>query len=109
MVMSHQTSPVERILGWLRGGYPEGVPQHDYVALFGILHRSLTSAEVEDLAHRLREAGGSDVPDEQIREAIRSLALEEPDEQDVRRVASRLAQGGWPLAEPSVAESVGKD
>lgn len=107
--MSHQAGPVERILGWLRGGYPDGVPEHDYVALFGILHRSLTTVEVEDLAQRLREAGGSDVTEERIRDAIRDLALEEPKEQDVRRVASRLAQGGWPLAEPSVAEAAGKD
>ncbi|HEY5484993.1 MAG TPA: DUF3349 domain-containing protein, partial [Propionibacteriaceae bacterium] len=31
-----------RVVGWLRAGYPDGVPQQDYVALLGILHRQLT-------------------------------------------------------------------
>ncbi|MFT3861366.1 DUF3349 domain-containing protein [Micropruina sp.] len=87
----------ERILQWLRAGYPDGVPQHDYVALLGILRRSLTTAEVEQLAYQLRASNGSTDTDEQIRDLIRRTALEEPSAHDVRRVASRLAQGGWPL------------
>lgn len=101
--MAEHVSPLERILHWLRAGYPEGVPQHDYVALLGVLQRSLTDAEVEQLALRLREATGSSTTDEQIRDLIRRTALEEPSESDVRRVASRLAQGGWPLQAPAAA------
>ena len=33
---------MQRVLQWLRAGYPEGVPQQDYVALLGILRRTLT-------------------------------------------------------------------
>ncbi len=99
--MSDHKSPFERILHWLRAGYPEGVPQHDYVALLGVLQRSLTTDEVEQLALRLREERGSSTSDEQIRDLIRQTALEEPSEADVRRVASRLAQGGWPLEHPA--------
>ena len=88
---------LERILHWLRAGYPEGVPQHDYVALLGILQRTLTADEVEQLAHRLRETRGSSVSDDEIRTLIRETALEEPSDTDIRRVASRLAEGGWPL------------
>lgn len=88
---------LERILHWLRAGYPEGVPQHDYVALLGILQRTLTADEVEHLAHRLRETRGSSVSDDEIRTLIRETALEEPSDTDIRRVASRLAEGGWPL------------
>ena len=95
--MPGRTGLLERIVGWLRAGYPEGVPQHDYVALLGILQRSLTDAEVETLAQRLRESRGSSVTDDEIRRLIRSTAMEEPSEQDVRRVAGRLAEGGWPL------------
>ena len=101
--MGEHTGLFDRILGWLRAGYPEGVPQHDYVALLGILQRSLTPDEVEQLAHRLREARGSQVSDDEIRNLIRSTAIEEPSEEDVRRVASRLALGGWPLHSPAAA------
>ncbi|MFT4296829.1 MAG: DUF3349 domain-containing protein [Micropruina sp.] len=89
------STPIETIVGWLRAGYPDGVPAHDYVALLGILHRSLTDAEVTELALQLQKDGDSG--EEAIRERIRQHALEEPSEDDVRRVASRLAAGGWPL------------
>lgn len=95
--MAQPSGLLERILEWLRAGYPEGIPQHDYVALFGILQRSLTSFEVEELARRLNESGGAQVSDDDIGDLIRKTALEEPSVSDVRRVASRLAQGGWPL------------
>ncbi len=100
--MADRTGLFERILQWLRAGYPDGVPQHDYVALLGILRRSLTEAEVEQLARQLRSSAETGDTDEQIRELIRETALEEPSESDVRRVAGRLAQAGWPL-EASVA------
>ncbi|MBK8446433.1 MAG: DUF3349 domain-containing protein [Micropruina sp.] len=99
--MANHPSPLERILHWLRAGYPEGVPQHDYVALLGVLQRHLTDQEVEELARQLRASRGAVVDDDQIRKSIRELALEDPSEEDVRRVAGRLAQGGWPLESPA--------
>ena len=95
--MDDRSGLFERILQWLRAGYPEGVPNNDYVALLGILRRALTTDEVERLARQLRSSAGSAVDDDEIRELIRRTALQEPSEADVRRVASRLAQGGWPL------------
>ncbi len=95
-------SVVNRVLGWLRGGYPQGIPQNDYIALFGILHRTLTRDEVEQIAHETYRARvGRDGTDEEIRERIRTLIHEEPTEADVRRVAARLAAGGWPLGVPT--------
>ena len=35
--MTSSPSIAARILDWLRGGYPEGVPSGDYIALLGIL------------------------------------------------------------------------
>jgi uncharacterized protein DUF3349 len=105
--MADRTTPVETILGWLRAGYPDGVPAHDYIALLGILHRSLTEAEVTEIATQLRQDG--DGSDEAIRESIRERALEEPSESDVRRVAGRLAAAGWPLDEAvSASTPVGR-
>lgn len=90
----------ERMLRWLRAGYPQGIPQQDYVALFGILHRSLTDAEIEEVARALHQGDGgldSNIPPERIREIIRQTVHQDPSEEDIRRVASRLALGGWPL------------
>lgn len=98
------------MLTWLREGYPDGIPEQDYVTLFGILHRDLTPAEVDVLARELaaREAAdgvgpsavgpSTGVTREQIADAIRQTVLEEASDADVARVASRLAAGGWPLA-----------
>lgn len=103
-------SPVHRLLTWLRAGYPYGVPQRDYIALFGILHRHLTPEEVEQIAFELYDGEGgldTNIPRERIREIIRETVLEEPDEADVTRVAGRLAKGGWPLAAPRQATLTG--
>lgn len=86
-----------RILAWLRAGYPDGLPQQDYVALLGVLARRLTSQEVETVAHRLAADGDIEATDEEIEAMIREVVLTPPAEADVRRVAARLAAGGWPL------------
>ena len=48
---------VQRILRWLRAGYPDGVPQQDYVALLGILRRTLTPSELATRRGRPRRRG----------------------------------------------------
>ena len=39
--------------GWLKAGYPEGVPQTDYIPLFALLPRRLTDDEVQGRRHAL--------------------------------------------------------
>lgn len=98
---------VSRVVGWLRAGYPDGVPDEDYVALFGILRRSLTPAEVARVvdelvadADRLAETGGTlDV--EVVRERIEHVLMGPALPTDLSRVAGRLASAGWPLGLPS--------
>ena len=92
---------LDRIIGWLRAGYPKGIPQGDYIALLGALHRDLTEADIVKVARKLRDGDGgipADRSDERIRESIRQRMLQEPTDADVRRVAAHLAAGGWPLA-----------
>jgi hypothetical protein len=88
------------IVGWLRAGYPDGVPQQDYVPLFALLSRQLlTNAEVAQIAGEL--ANGDDPASAQaIRDAIETVTHEKPLDADVARVSARLAAGGWPLAAP---------
>jgi hypothetical protein len=93
---------VSSIVGFLRAGYPEGVPEHDYVPLFALLARQLTDDEVVALADEL-EITGDQGSASAIRRAIRSITREKPLDSDVARVSARLAAGGWPLASPHEA------
>jgi hypothetical protein len=87
------------IIGWLRAGYPEGVPDVDYVPLFALLGNQLPEAEVGSIAEAL--AAESDRQSAQaIRDAIELVTHEQPSESDIARVKTRLAAGGWPLAKP---------
>ncbi|MDT2009456.1 DUF3349 domain-containing protein [Rhodococcus opacus] len=99
------TSVPAKVLRWVREGYPHGVPREDYVALFAVLHRRLTDTEVGEIVDELSDPAGHALEDgkidrAEIEEAIARLAHEHPGDDDVKRVASRLAAGGWPLAAP---------
>jgi hypothetical protein len=86
------------IIAWLRAGYPEGVPQVDYIPLFALLGSQLTDNEVHEIAEEL--ASESDPSSAQsIRDAIKLVTSHQASDADVARVRSRLAAGGWPLAE----------
>lgn len=91
---------LSRIIGWLRQGYPEGIPQQDYAVLLGLLVRRLTREEVETVADQMLQEGQLRATKEDIRAMIQKVVLQPPLEEDVKRVAAHLAAGGWPLAEP---------
>ncbi|MFI5932359.1 DUF3349 domain-containing protein [Actinoplanes sp. NPDC051494] len=92
-----------RAVGWLRAGYPAGVPRQDYVALLGLLRRKLTEDEVRGIAVDLaaQSIDGSDpITTEDIEAMVSSSMLQEASPEDVVRVSAHLAAGGWPLADP---------
>ncbi|MGW4944176.1 DUF3349 domain-containing protein [Actinoplanes sp. NPDC004185] len=93
-----------RAVGWLRAGYPTGVPRGDYVALLGVLRRKLTEEEVRkiavDLADQSVLAGDDPISTADIEQMISSSLLQEATPEDVVRVSARLAAGGWPLVDP---------
>jgi hypothetical protein len=85
------------IIGWLRAGYPEGVPDVDYIPLFALLGSQLTDKEVYEIGEELaKESDPSKAG--AIREAITAVTHQQANDADVARVRSRLAAGGWPLA-----------
>lgn len=96
-------SMLQKVLGWLRAGYPQGVPRSDYVALLAVLHRRLTDYEVHLVADELvrERAGDDEIARHEIEDAIGRVAKELPGEDDIARVTSRLEAGGWPLATPT--------
>ena len=87
-----------KIVTWLRAGYPEGVPKHDYVPLFALLGSKLTNDEVVMIAAELSFAADPESA-EAIREAIGVVTDAKPGEADIKRVRSHLAAGGWPLSD----------
>jgi hypothetical protein len=93
-------SPVlTSVIGWLRAGYPEGVPEVDYIPLFALLARRLTDEEVAEVADELAMAGDP-ASASAIHQAIGSVTHSKPLDSDIARVRSRLAAGCWPLAWP---------
>ncbi|MCW2894823.1 MAG: hypothetical protein QOH87_3559 [Trebonia sp.] len=91
---------LNRIVDWLRAGYPEGVPEHDYIPLFALLGSQLTNDEVTLIANELAfsvDPGSS----EAIKKAIGAVTHTSVSDADIARVRSHLAAGGWPLAKPS--------
>lgn len=91
----------ENVLGWLHDGYPQGVPQRDYFALLALLKRTLTEDQVVLAAKSVLKGADSDtVTEDEIRAAVRAVIDKEPNPEEIRQVASRLASVGWPLAAP---------
>ena len=88
------------IIGWLRAGYPEGVPEQDYVPLLALLRRRLSPDEVQQVAEMIMHAE-EQTDDIDIGVRITKITNELPSEDDVARVRVRLAAAGWPLGDPN--------
>ena len=86
------------IVSWLRAGYPEGLPPHDYMPVLALLSRRLTTDEVKAVASELMQRGDFDQVD--IGVAITQITDELPSSDDIERVRRRLAAKGWPLDDP---------
>jgi hypothetical protein len=87
------------IVSWLRAGYPDGVPDVDYIPLFALLGTQLSEADAQAVAGELA-ASSDPATAETIRKAIGAVTHDAPLDMDVARVRARLAAGGWPLARP---------
>jgi hypothetical protein len=90
------------IIAWLRAGYPEGVPDVDYIPLFALLGSQLSDGEVSAIADELANESDPESA-ESIRHAIKAVTSQKPSDADVARAKARLAAGGWPLAKPEPA------
>ncbi len=87
------------IIGWVRAGYPEGVPQRDYIPLFALLASQLTNDEVAAIGDELMDVGDP-ASSAEVKQAIEAVTHTTPNDADVARVRAHLAAGGWPLAQP---------
>ena len=95
------TSPVGRIVAWLKAGYPDGIPPGDYPPVLAVMHRQLGEDELIAIADELAMQSISlgDVPTtaEDIRSMVRGHAYQRCTSEDLTRVSALLARGGWPL------------
>ena len=85
------------IVTWLRAGYPEGVPDVDYVPLFALLASELTNDDVNAIAQELESASDPQSA-RAIKEAITTVTAGQASDADVARVRAgwRAAAGRWP-------------
>ncbi|CAN5701550.1 DUF3349 domain-containing protein [soil metagenome] len=98
--MTEHPNTMDNVLGWLREGYPEGVPPKDYFPLLALLKRSLDEHEVIAAVQSILKAGAGEDPvtAEEIHTAIHRVIEAEPNAEEMHQVAARLASVGWPLA-----------
>jgi hypothetical protein len=84
---------LESIVGWLREGYPQGVPAQDYIPLLALLRRRLTDDEITAVVHELVAAGQVPVDSADIGASIMRITDALPSEDDINRVREHLPAG----------------
>ena len=91
---------IARVVGWLRAGYPSGLPPQDFVPVVALLRRRLSDEEVRRVAQGLVRDGmvGPDKVDVGV--AIAEITAELPSHDDVERVRKYLDDHGWPVDFP---------
>ncbi|WP_216898282.1 DUF3349 domain-containing protein [Nocardia alni] len=86
-----------RIVAWLRAGYPQGVPDQDYLPLLAVLGRRLSDEELDQVVHELAGQGALPASRVDAGVVISRLTNELPRESDLARVRDRLRAAGWPV------------
>ncbi|QRY61751.1 DUF3349 domain-containing protein [Gordonia sp. PDNC005] len=83
---------------WLRAGYPEGVPQSDYVPLFALLRRQLSEEEIRQVAiDMIADSEVETINRVDVGVEISKVTDELPRDEDVARVRTTLEAAGWPF------------
>lgn len=84
---------LDSIINWLRAGYPQGVPEQDYLPLLALLARRLTNDEVAEVAAEL-DRQDHPVDSIDIGTLITKITNELPRNEDVDRVRTQLSTAG---------------
>lgn len=98
------TSLFQRILEWLRAGYPEGVPGPDRVPLLSLLRATpLTEDQIKAVVRHITASDSialadGEITGDAIAEFIKDVTHHDAGPENVNRVAAKLAAAGWPLA-----------
>jgi hypothetical protein len=84
-------APVQRIVDWLRAGYPTGVPEHDYMPLFALLTSHYSEDEVRQGLEAVPELGHG----QRLAEIFNEYRTTPPSTDDIDRVREHLIGIGW--------------
>ncbi|MFT4041893.1 MAG: DUF3349 domain-containing protein [Gordonia sp. (in: high G+C Gram-positive bacteria)] len=104
--MADRPQFLKRIVDWLRAGYPNGVPDHDFNPLLALLRRQLTEDEVTQVTHDLiRESPRPPEPISKIDAGVKitEVTQELPHEADIAHVRKHLEALGWPFDDNPLA------
>lgn len=88
---------VARMVAFVRAGYPQGVPETDYIPLLALLRRRLSDDEVAAVAKQLAARGDMNIDAADIGVAVTRITDEMPSPTDLERVQRRLETIGWPV------------
>jgi hypothetical protein len=88
---------VAGMVAFIRAGYPQGVPETDYIPLLALLCRRLSDDEVAAVASQLAARGELNIDAADIGAAITRITDELPSSADLDRVQRRLEAIGWPV------------
>ncbi|AYF75782.1 DUF3349 domain-containing protein [Nocardia yunnanensis] len=86
-----------RIVAWLRAGYPQGVPDTDYLPLLAMLATRLSEDQLRQVAAELIVLGAVPPDRADVGVLITKLTDEMPRESDLERVRAHLRAAGWPI------------
>ena len=86
---------VTSVVGWLKAGYPNGVPEADYIPLLAVLTRRLSSDEVLAVATQLVRDGQLPVDDIDIGTMITKVSDEQCDDLTELLTPPREAAGDF--------------
>lgn len=91
---------LDKVISWLRAGYPNGIPDRDYVPLFAVLRRRLGEDEINRLGADLVEHGL--VPADRIDVGTGYVRItdELPSVEELERVAAHLHRAGIDIDDP---------
>ena len=78
-----RSATLDKVLGWVRAAYPDGVPSADRLGLLAVLGEFLNGDQVSGFAALMGK-----VPPGTATEA------------QIAKVSAKLVAGGWPLANP---------
>lgn len=92
---------VATVVAFVRAGYPQGVPQTDYIPILALLQRRLSDDEIAAVVYHLVRSGELDIEIADIGAAITRITDELPSPTDLDRVGRQLGMIGWTVAGPN--------
>lgn len=90
-------SYLERAVGWLKAGYPQGIPSSDYIPLIAVLRRKMSAEEIQELGQQLTASGLVPADHIDVGTGYLKITDELASTQELERVTRKLREAGWEI------------